>query len=182
MRLQPLPSLVTIESVDLSPRGKISSSSVSDPQPAPTNPPNKDPSSSKRHPTPRPLRHPRVPRGWPFPTYPINHIGYADLISQPPNIHHHHHNDDMPFKTGQALTPAYLVCIRILQILLAVFYLIFLSYCGVHRGWWLYLRRSLVLGSASSLASPHFSSIYLPSSPPPCSSKSSPPSTILSPA
>lgn len=115
----------------------------------------KNSSSPKRHAPPRRFLHPKVPRGWTFPTYPITYPGYVDLESQPTNIHHHH---DMRFRTCQTISPSYLFNVRCLQVVLAVIYLILLCYCGVHRGWWLNLQQPLGFGSACS-PSPHHACI-----------------------
>ena len=108
---------------------------------------NNNPSSPKRHAPPRRFLHPRVPRGWTFPTYPTTETRYVDLESQPRNIHHQY---DMNFKAGQTISPSYLFNVRILQVVLAIIYLILLCYCGVHHGWWLNLHQPLGFGSACS--------------------------------
>ena len=48
------------------------------------------------------------------------------------------------------MSPSHLFNIRIIQVAFAIIYLILLSYCGVHRGWWLNLRDPLAFGSAYS--------------------------------
>lgn len=108
-------------------------------------------SSPKRYSSPRRFLHPRVPRGWTFPTYPTESTGYIDLEStspRPVNIHHHY---DMHFKAGQTISPSYLFNVRILQVALALVYLVLLCYCGVHHGWWLNLHQPLSFGISASL-------------------------------
>lgn len=76
------------------------------------------------------------PKAW------TGNAGYIDLQS-PPVRPSKEDEDDMP----QPLSPAYLFNTRILQIVLALVYLILLSYSGVHRGWWLNLSQPLGFGS-----------------------------------
>ena len=98
-----------------------------------------------------------MPRGWTFPTYPTEYAGYTDLeftLPRTVNIHHHY---EMRFKTtGQTISPSYLFNVRIIQVALALVYLVLLCYSGVHHGWWLNLRQPLGFGSACS-PSPHHS-------------------------
>ena len=70
------------------------------------------------------------------------------------------HNYEMRFQTGQTISPSYLFNVRILQVALALVYLILVCYCGVHHGWWLKLHQPLGFGSACS-PSPHRSCIHL---------------------
>lgn len=57
----------------------------------------------------------------------------------------------MRFNIVQTISPSYLFNVRILQVVLAVIYLILLCYCGVHHGWWLNLHQPLGFGISASL-------------------------------
>ncbi|CAD6565683.1 MAG: hypothetical protein ASARMPREDX12_006719 [Alectoria sarmentosa] len=58
----------------------------------------------------------------------------------------------MRFKTtGQTISPSYLFNVRIIQVALALVYLVLLCYSGVHHGWWLNLRQPLGFGISASL-------------------------------
>ncbi|KAF6225077.1 hypothetical protein HO133_010272 [Letharia lupina] len=57
----------------------------------------------------------------------------------------------MRFKPAQIISPSYLFNVRILQVVLALIYLILLCYCGIHHGWWLNLHQPLGFGISASL-------------------------------
>ena len=60
----------------------------------------------------------------------------------------------MRFNIAQTISPSNLVNVRILQVVLAVIYLILLCYCGVHHGWWLNFLLPLGFGSMSYPSTP----------------------------
>lgn len=97
-------------------------------------------------------------KGW---TPPSEH----DRISSPstfetPYSAHPAYVSNMGWKSQHPRSPAVLFNVRILQVVLAIVYLVLLSYSGVHHGWWYHLEKPL--GFGSTFFQCHTLSIALP--------------------